>query len=109
MEKQKLPNAVAVLVLGILSIPGCCFYCVGLIFGIIALVLAKKDTALYNANPDGYDGYSNLKTGKLLAIIGIVLNVLALIITIVVVVVFGWAAMQDPVLMQEKIRELSGQ
>jgi hypothetical protein len=43
-----LPNATAVLVLGILSIVVC------FITGIIALVLANKDMALYNANPGAY-------------------------------------------------------
>ncbi len=74
MEKQKLPNATAVLILGILSIPGCCCYGIGLILAIIALVLAKKDAALYMENPDLYDGYPNLNTGRIFAIIGIVLS-----------------------------------
>jgi hypothetical protein len=48
MEQQKLPNATAVLILGIVSIVGCCCYGLpGLIAGIIALVLAKKDGELY--------------------------------------------------------------
>lgn len=101
MEKQKLPNALAVLILGILSIPGCCFYCIGLVFGIIALVLAKKDTALYNANPDNYDGYSNVKTGRILAIIGIVLNVMTLISIIAFIALYGFAVLQDPEALQE--------
>jgi M penetrans paralogue family 26 len=109
MEKQKLPNAIAVLVLGILSIPGCCFYAVGLVFGIIALVLAKKDTALYNSNPDGYDGYSNIKTGKILAIIGIVLSAIYLIFLIFIFATIGAAAFEDPALLQEKIRQMFGQ
>lgn len=83
MEKQKLPNAIAVLVLGILSIPTCCFYGAGLIFGIIALVLAKKDMALYKLDPAAYDGYSNLNTGRILAIIGIVLSIISIIMTVV--------------------------
>ncbi len=75
MEKQKLPNATAVLVLGILSIITCCCYgIIGLVLGIVALVLAKKDNELYNANPELYANYSNLKTGRILAIIGIVLS-----------------------------------
>jgi len=109
MEKQKLPNAVAVLVLGILSIPACCFYGGGLIFGIIALVLAKKDKALYAANPEGYDGYSNLNTGRILAIIGIVLSVLYIILIIALVSLFGWATLQDQALLQQRIMELQGQ
>lgn len=87
MEKQKLPNAIVVLVLGILSIPSCCFYGVGIIFSIIALVLAKKDMDLYKQDPALYDGYSNINTGRILAIIGIVLNVIALIASIYVLIV----------------------
>ncbi len=101
MEQRRLPNATAVLILGILSIPGCCFYCIGLVFAIIALVLAKKDKALYEANPEGYDNYSNLKTGRVLAIIGLVLNIIALITTIAVIAVFGMAALSDPAALQQ--------
>ncbi|MBK8599953.1 MAG: DUF4190 domain-containing protein [Flavobacterium sp.] len=83
MEKQKLPNATAVLVLGILSILTCCCWgFIGLILGIVALVLAKKDMALYIENPEQYLGYSNINTGKVLAIIGIVLSSLYLIFMI---------------------------
>ena len=46
--QQSLPNATVVLVLGILSIVFCCCYGIlGLIPAIIALVLSKKDRALY--------------------------------------------------------------
>jgi hypothetical protein len=83
MEKQKLPNATAVLVLGILSILTCCCWgVVGLALGIVALILAKKDIALYNENPEQYLGYSNINTGKVLAIIGIALSSLYLIFMI---------------------------
>jgi uncharacterized membrane protein len=80
MEQQKLPNSTLILVFGIVSIVTCCCYGVlGLIFGIIAMVLAKKATAVYLENPEQYTGYSNVKTGKILAIIGIGLNLIYLI------------------------------
>jgi hypothetical protein len=77
-----LPNATAVLVLGILSIVVC------FITGIIALVLANKDMALYNANPGAYSpsSLSNIKTGKICAIIGIVLQLVGLIVYIIFMV-----------------------
>lgn len=109
MEKQKLPNAIAILILGILSIPGCCFYGIGLVFGIIALVLAKKDTDLYNTNPDAYDNYGNVKTGKILAIIGIVLNVIGILCIVAAVAMFGWEAMNNQELLQQRILEMQGQ
>ena len=108
MEKQKLPNATAVLILGILSIVGCCVYAVGIVFSIIALVMAKKDMVLYAANPEAYDNYSNLKTGRILAIIGLILNIVYVITIIAVIAFFGWAVINDPVLMQQKIQELQG-
>ena len=83
MEKQKLPNATAVLILGILSILTCCCWgVIGLILGIVALILAKKDTALYIENPELYEGYSNINIGKVLAVIGIVLSAIYLVFTI---------------------------
>ena len=109
MEKQNLPNATAVLILGILSIPGCCFYGIGLIFGIIALVLASSDKKLYVINPDLYSNYSNLNLGRILAIVGIALSLVYIILMIFLIVYFGMEAIQNPTLMQERIRELSGQ
>lgn len=71
-----LPNATAILVLGILSIVIC------FITGIIALIIAKKEMALYDANPGSYSqaSYSNLKTGRICAIIGIVLQGIVILI-----------------------------
>jgi tetrahydromethanopterin S-methyltransferase subunit C len=45
MEKQKLPNSTAVIVLGILSVLTCCCVggAIGIILGIVAIILAKKD------------------------------------------------------------------
>ena len=106
---QKLPNATAVLILGILSIITCCCYGVlGLILGIVALFLAKKDLALYAISPQAYTNYSNLNIGRILAIIGIVLNVVYLILTVWMIMTFGFEGMQDPQAVQEKMREIFG-
>ncbi len=73
--KQQLPNATLVLIFGIVSIVTCfCYGIFGLIFGIIALVLAKKSKELYLANPDLYTGYENLKAGKICALVGVILS-----------------------------------
>lgn len=70
-----LPNATATLVLGILSIV-VCFIC-----GIIALVLSNKDVADYKANPDAYTAasYSNIKVGRICAIVGLCLQIIGII------------------------------
>lgn len=109
MEQQKLPNATAVLILGIVSIVGCCCYGLpGLVAGIIALVLAKKDGELYRKNPAAYSNYGQLNAGKIMAIIGIVLSILYVVYVVVMISTLGWDAMKDPQLMQERIRELMG-
>ncbi|MBS4041748.1 MAG: DUF4190 domain-containing protein [Flavobacteriales bacterium] len=102
MEKQKLPNGIAVLILGIASILSCCFYGIGLILAIVALVLAKKDTALYNQNPEGYANYGQIKTGKILAIIGLVINIIYLLFAIWLIATVGFENLQD----QDAVRRI---
>ncbi|SRR5690554_1054669 len=106
---SNLPNATAVLVLGILSIIGCCFYGIGVIFGIIGLVLASKDMKLYRKNPEGYLNYSTLNIGRILSIIGIILFVVSIIFTLIIGSYFGWDALTDQELMQQRIDELMPQ
>jgi len=77
----KLPNAVTVLVLGICSIVGCLFYAVpGLVCGIIALALSRKDTSLYMSDTRRYaESYKLSNAGKICGIIGVSLSALYLI------------------------------
>jgi hypothetical protein len=109
MEQQKLPNATLILVFGILSIVGCCFYGIGIILGVVALVLAAKATKLYAEDPEAYTGFQNVKTGKILSIIGIILSALYLLLIIWAISKFGMEAMGDQELMQERIQEMMGQ
>jgi len=96
MEKRTLPNATAVLVLGILSILTCCCYGIlGLILGIVALVLAKKDMKLYLESPELYSNYKNLNIGRILAIIGISLSAVYLIVTVYFYATVGEAGIQE--------------
>lgn len=108
MGQQNLPNSTIALVLGIISIPGCCCYGVlGLILGIIAWILGGKDIKQYALNPGAYSlpSYKNAKAGKICGIIGVVLSALYLIFIIAFIIFFGWAALQDPELMKEMLRE----
>lgn len=105
MEKQQLPNSTLILVFGIISIVTCCCYgIIGLIFGIIALVLASKATKLYAANPDLYSDYNNVKIGKILAIIGLVLNAIYLIYIVWLFSTLGYEGIQE--MQQEMMRNM---
>jgi hypothetical protein len=85
---KQLPNATGVLVLGILSIVMCFLYgIIGIILGIIALVLHKKDKELYASNPIAYEAsFKNSNAGKVCAIIGLSLSALYLLFILFVVV-----------------------
>lgn len=96
MEKPTLPNATLILIFGILSIVTCCCYGIlGLIFGIVALVLANKAKQVYMAEPEIYSGYNNVKTGRILAIIGIILSAIVLITNIVFIAIYGLDGIQE--------------
>lgn len=108
MENQKLPNATAVLVLGILSILFCCCYgFISVILGIIALVLAKKDMQLYNAEPQTYTNYQNLNAGRIMAIIGIILGAIYLVYVIILFSTIGMEGIQQ--MQEEMMRKYGGQ
>ena len=107
MEKQTLPNSTLILVMGILSIVGCCCYGLpGLIFAIIAIVLANKATKLYMEAPENYSGYGNVKAGKIMGIIGIVLSIAFVLIIIWVISAFGWETLQDENLLRERLEQM---
>ncbi|WP_262152284.1 CCC motif membrane protein [Chryseobacterium foetidum] len=107
MNQQSLPNATAVLVLGILSLVSCiCYGIPGIICGVIALILYSKDKKLYMKDPQLYNNYSNLNTGRILAIIGLVLGALFLAFMIFYISLIGMEALSDPELLQERMREL---
>lgn len=84
--QRDLPNATAILVLGIVSIVGCfCWGVVGLGCGIAALVMSQKALAMYNENPAAFTraSYNNANAGKICAIIGTIISALAFILFLV--------------------------
>ncbi|MES2799581.1 MAG: CCC motif membrane protein [Bacteroidota bacterium] len=85
---KNLPNATAVLVLGICSIVGCILYGIpSIVCGIIGMVLYKKDKPLYDANPALYElSHKNAKAGYICSIIGLIIGALFLVFVIIYVV-----------------------
>jgi uncharacterized membrane protein len=96
--------------MGILSIIGCCCYGLpGLIFGIVAVILASKATQIYKNAPEDYTGFGNVQAGKIMGIIGIVLSIAMVLFYIWLIVVFGWETLQNQELLQERMQEMMGQ
>lgn len=90
-SKESLPNATAVLVLGICSIVFGCFG-IGVVLGIIGLNLAGKGRRMYRENPDLYTGYGSLNAGWIMSIIGTIIGGLYVIYWIFIVSVIGGTA-----------------
>jgi hypothetical protein len=111
--QQALPNATAVLILGILSIVTCCcFYgLISLVLAIVALVLSKKDKGLYFANAGIYTegSYKNLNAGRICAIIGLVISIIIVIACIIFVSIFGFGMLSDQEAMKEWIMQMQNQ
>ncbi len=91
MEQQKLPNVTISLVLGILSYIACCCSSGlgGVILSGIALYLVNKDKKMLEANPEIYENASQLKTARIIAIIGLVLGILTLVGSVVYIITLG--------------------
>lgn len=90
--QRDVPNATAILVLGIVSIVGCfCYGIIGLGCGIAALVMATKALNEYNQNPSGFtrQSYNNAKAGRICAIIGTILSGLYLLYVIFIFAFLG--------------------
>ena len=75
IPKVKLENSTSILVLGILSIFGCWFG-IGLIFSILALIMAKNAQKFYDQQVGKYTeaSYKNKELGKICAITGVSLS-----------------------------------
>jgi hypothetical protein len=105
-QKVNLPNATAVLVLGIISIVGCfCYGLVGFVCGIISLVLASKDMKRYALEPQAFtpSSYNNVKAGRICSIIGLILSSVYLVLIIIVIAAIGIAGLSHP---EEFLRQL---
>ena len=112
MEQQKLPNATISLVLGIISFICCCFSwgIGGMLLSGVALLLTKKDTKLYAENPELYSNFSQVKTARIIAIIGLILGALTLLwIIFQIIQAGGWDAyMEKPQEAMDMLREMMG-
>ncbi|WP_205313871.1 CCC motif membrane protein [Pedobacter nanyangensis] len=108
--QMALPNATIVLVLGILSIVTCCcFYgVVGLVLGIVALILSRKDKQNYLANMSYYtlSSYKNLNAGRVCAIIGLILSGIILLLCVLFAIFFGFSTLTDEEAIRQMLKEL---
>lgn len=95
MEDRKLPNGIAIIVLGIFGYLCCCFAGFGIIPSGIAFFMAQKSEKLYTKNPELYDNMSQIKTGKIVALIALILNALVLANLLYTILTGGWDELNE--------------
>ena len=91
LVKVDLPYSHWILGLGISSIAlSLATGVIGIICGIVALYLYKKPFALYQLAPELYfeSSYRNIKLGRILALIGLVLSSLVFVCFFIIFVLF---------------------
>ncbi len=109
MENQKLPNATISLILGIVSFIACCLTAIGgVLLSGIALYLANKDRKTFKENPDIYGNYSQVKTARVIAIIGLIISIVT---TLFIIGLFIYAGSSEEFqqFIEESIKEYEKQ
>ena len=76
----------------------CCYGVPGVVCSIVALILYGKDAQLYQANPEWYtaSSYSNLRTGRICAIVGLIPSIVFLLFWIFVMITAGFGILRNP-------------
>jgi uncharacterized membrane protein len=95
MEKTKLPNGKLIYALAIFSCTLFFFGGITIVFALISYLLARKSEKIYAQNPNAYSNIKKIKKGKVIAIIGLVLNLIIAGIAIWTLVTIGWDAWSD--------------
>lgn len=95
MTTKNLPNSKLIYGLALFSFFIFCFAGIGIVPATIAFVLAIKSERIYAIDPNGFANYSAIKKGKVMAIIGIVLNLIIVGIAIWTLSTIGWDAWSD--------------
>ncbi len=88
-QLQTAPGSIPAMVLGILSIVLACFFGVGIVLGIIALILASKAIKAYKANPSVFTkgSFDMAKAGQITGIVGLCIAGIYLIFLIISVII----------------------
>lgn len=106
MKNSKLPYATAVLVLGISSVALCCCYGIpGILTGVVALFLYRRDKKVYDKNKLQYSNFESLKTGKTLSIIGISMSSVYVIYLLFALYQRGPEGLSNPTLLLKEFQK----
>ncbi|MDB0599748.1 CCC motif membrane protein [Tenacibaculum maritimum] len=103
METQKLQYATLVYILAILGLPLCCCIGLGAIPSGIAYFIATSELNKYHAYPERYTDQDNIYTGKIIALVVLIINLLYIAYTFYQIYTIGWDNLmeQSRILMEQ--------
>ncbi len=104
MERQSLQYSTLIYVLAILGLPLCCCAGFGILPAGIAYFIARSELKKFYLNPELYSNQDNIYTGKIIALIVMIINALYLGYIIYILYSLGWEVLQDPALLQERLK-----
>jgi|UniRef100_UPI0040478305 hypothetical protein len=104
MERQPLQYSTLIYVLAILGLPLCCCAGFGILPAGIAYFIARSELKKFYLNPELYSNQDNIYTGKIIALIVMIINALYLGYIIYILYSLGWEVLQDPALLQERLK-----
>lgn len=104
MERQPLQYSTLIYVLAILGLPLCCCAGFGILPAGIAYFIARSELKKFYVNPELYSNQDNIYTGKIIALIVMIINALYLGYIIYILYSLGWEVLQDPALLQERLK-----
>lgn len=101
--KPELPNATAVLILGILSLVfaliSCLFgptFIVSLILAVVALALSGSGMRTHRQNPGAFSGHGNIQAGRICAIVSLCIGGLFLLLILGYLIFVGTLITSSP-------------
>ena len=90
MEKQKLQYSTLVYVLAVLGLPLCCCAGAGVIPSAIGYFIAHTELKKFYSNPEGFTNQDNIYTGKIIALVVLIINLIYIALTIYNIYTVGW-------------------
>ncbi|GGH03523.1 hypothetical protein GCM10011416_23080 [Polaribacter pacificus] len=104
MEKQPLQYSTLIYILAVLGLPLCCCAGFGILPSGIAYFIARSELKKFYTNPEIYSNQDNIYTGKIIALVVMIINALYLAYFFYMLYSIGWEALQDPALLQERLK-----
>ena len=91
MEKQPLQYSTLIYILAIISLPLCCCGGFGIITAGIAFFIARSVLNKFYDNPDAYSNQDNIYTGKIIALVVLIINALYMMYVAYSIYTIGWS------------------